>query len=92
MVVAESDLPARRPMNSIGGGLLHERMALAWERPAISIMGAGVVLARFEAQEVHLVVGFFGIAETAAGAVLLLWAGRHDDALNSPATPPDSVP
>jgi len=79
-------------MNSIGGGLQHERTALAWERTAISMMVAGVVLARFGAQEVHFSVGFLGIAETVAGALLLLWAGRHDDELHSPATPPDSVP
>ncbi|MDG1411405.1 MAG: DUF202 domain-containing protein [Acidimicrobiales bacterium] len=92
MVEADLGLPARRPMNSIGGGLQHERTALAWERTAISMMVAGVVLARFGAQEVHVAVGFFGIAETVAGASLLLWAGRHDDELHSPATPPDSVP
>lgn len=77
--------PGPRPMNCIGGGLQHERTA-------ISMMVAGVVLARFGAQDVHVSIGLFGIAETVAGALLLLWAGHHDDELHSPATPPDAVP
>lgn len=79
-------------MNSIGGGLQHERTALAWERTAISMMVAGVVLARYGANEVHFSVGLFGIAETVAGGALLFWAGRNDDELHSPATPASAVP
>jgi uncharacterized membrane protein YidH (DUF202 family) len=79
-------------MNIIGGGLQHERTALAWERTAISMMVAGVVLARYGASEVHLSVGVLGIAETVAGGLLLFWAGRNDDELHSPATPAHAVP
>ena len=92
MMSADGGEPGARPMNSIGGGLQHERTALAWERTAISMMVAGVVLARFGAKDVHVSVGLFGIAETVAGALLLVWAGRHHDELHSPATPAHSVP
>jgi len=79
-------------MNSIAGGLQHERTALAWERTAISMMVAGVVLARYGANEVHFSVGLLGIGQTVAGGLLLFWAGRHDDELHSPATPAHAVP
>ena len=56
------------------------------------MMVAGVVLARFGAKDVHVSVGLFGMAETVAGALLLVWAGRHHDELHSPATRVHSIP
>lgn len=84
--------PLPRPENSIGGGLQHERTALAWERTAIAMMVAGVALARVAAKDVHLLVGGIGVAQTAGGGLLFLWAGRHDFQLHNPAAPPSAVP
>lgn len=86
------DEPLTRPTNAIGGGLQHERTALAWERTAIAMMVAGVVLTRYAAGSLHFTIGFFGVAQTAAGGLLLAWAGRHDEQLHSFATPPSAVP
>lgn len=84
--------PAFGPENGVGGGLQHERTALAWERTAISMMVAGVILARYAAQSVHFTLGLVGVAQTAAGGLLLAWAGRNDEKLHSIATPPGAVP
>lgn len=84
--------PAFGPHNVIGGGLQHERTALAWERTAIAMMVAGVVLARYAAESVHFTLGLFGVAQTAAGGLLLAWAGRNNEKLHSIATPPSAVP
>lgn len=86
------DGPLPRPANSIGGGLQHERTALAWERTAIAMMVAGVVLARYAATSVHYAVGFLGVLQTAGGGLLLGWAGRHDHELHSASTPESAVP
>jgi uncharacterized membrane protein YidH (DUF202 family) len=87
-----ADAPLPRPVNSIGGGLQHERTSLAWERTAIAMMVAGVILARYGAQSIHYTLGFVGVAQTAAGGVLLAWAGRHDQDLHSPTRPASAVP
>ncbi len=84
--------PLPRPENSIGGGLQHERTALAWERTAIAIMVAGIALARYAAVDAHYVLSSAGIAQTASGGILLMWAGRNNDALHSPDTPVEAVP
>ena len=84
--------PLPRPVNSIGGGLQHERTSLAWERTAIAMMVAGVVLARYAASSVHFTLGFVGVLQTFSGGVLLAWAGRHDDDLHNPALPASAVP
>ncbi len=85
------EAPMRRPVNSIGGGLQHERTSLAWERTAIAMMVAGVILARYAAQSIHYTLGFVGVAQTAAGGLLLAWAGRHDQDLHSPTRPASAV-
>lgn len=66
-----------RPERIFDDGLQHERTALAWERTAISAMVAGVLLARYAAQTLHLVIAFVGLVEVVAGAILLLWAANH---------------
>lgn len=80
------------PADGLPGGLQHERTSLAWERTAIAMMVAGVVLARYGAQSVHFTIGLFGVAETAAGGMLLAWAGSHDAELHDPARPASAVP
>ncbi len=86
------EAPLLRPVNSIGGGLQHERTSLAWERTAIAMMVAGVVMARYAAESIHFTLGFVGVAQTAAGGLLLAWAGRHDQDLHSPTRPASAVP
>ena len=81
-----------RPANSIDGGLQHERTALAWERTAIAMMVAGLVLARYAAKEHGALLGSVGVLQTAAGATLLLWASRNDELLHNPARPASAVP
>ena len=84
--------PFPRPENSIGGGLQHERTALAWERTAVAMMVAGVVLARYATQDTHVFLSVGGLAQTVAGASLLWWAARHHEQLHSLATPASAVP
>lgn len=73
-----------RPERIFDPGLQHERTALAWERTAIAVMVAGVLLARFTAETVHVTIAVVGIAQVVIGAVILLWAGRHYDDLHGP--------
>ena len=73
-----------RPDKVFDVGLQHERTALAWERTAIAVMVAGVLLARYAAQTVHFAIAFVGIAQVVVGAVLLVWSGRHYDDLHGP--------
>lgn len=86
------ETPWPRPVNSVDGGLQHERTALAWERTAISMMVAGLVLDRYAAAEHGLLLGSVGIVETVAGAALLLWASRNDELLHNPDRPASAVP
>ena len=81
-----------RPVNSIDGGLQHERTALAWERTAIAMMVAGLALDRYAAKEHGLLLGSVGIVQTAAGAMLLLWASRNDKLLHDPSRPASAIP
>ncbi len=87
-----TDPPSPRPADSIGGGLQHERTALAWERTAIAMMVTGVLIARYTADALHPAVGLFGIAETVGGGLLLYWAGVHDRELHDPTEPASAVP
>jgi uncharacterized membrane protein YidH (DUF202 family) len=63
-------------------GLPHERTALAWERTAISMIVAGILLARFAAVDAYWILAFIGVAHTAAGAVILIWTGYHYEDLH----------
>jgi len=86
------DRTGHRPPDSIGGGLQHERTALAWERTAIATMVIGVALARFTSSEGPPLLGAFGVATTVGGATLLLWASRNHALLHDPARPASAVP
>ncbi len=72
------------PSGVFDEGLQHERTALAWERTAISLMVAGILLARYGSDGAHFVFALFGLAETACGSVMLLWAAQHYDDLHGP--------
>lgn len=74
----------QRPRKVFDAGLQHERTALAWERTAISVMVAGVLLARYAAQSVHYTIAAVGVGQVVFGAVLLVWAGRHYEELHGP--------
>lgn len=73
-----------RPEQVFDTGLQHERTALAWERTAIAVMVAGVLLARYSAETVHYTIAFIGIGQVAVGALLLVWTGRHYEDLHGP--------
>jgi uncharacterized membrane protein YidH (DUF202 family) len=73
-----------RPDKVFDTGLQHERTALAWERTAIAVMVAGVLLARYAAQTVHYTIAFVGIGQVVVGALVLIWSGRHYEDLHGP--------
>lgn len=73
-----------RPERVFDEGLQHERTALAWERTAIAVMVAGVLLARYAASTVHYTIAFVGIGQVVVGAILMVWSGRHYDELHGP--------
>jgi uncharacterized membrane protein YidH (DUF202 family) len=73
-----------RPASSFDAGLQHERTALAWERTAIAMTVAGLVLSRFAAIHEYWLVAGVGLLQTAFGAGLLVWAGTHYDDLHGP--------
>lgn len=73
-----------RPEASFDEGLQHERTAMAWERTAISTMVAGVLLARWSADDGNLAFVAVGIVQVAFGGLLLAWAGRHYEDLHGP--------
>ena len=73
-----------RPTSTFDRGLQHERTALAWERTAVAMMVAGVVLGRFAATEALWPFAVLGLGQTAFGGVLLVWAGTHYDDLHGP--------
>jgi putative membrane protein len=74
--------PGDRPSSTFDVGLQHERTALAWERTAIAAMVAGIVFARFAALEAIWWAAAIGLAQTAFGAALLVWAGVHYEELH----------
>ena len=71
-----------RPTVVFDPGLQHERTSLAWERTAIASMVAGVLLARYAAESLHLVFAFVGFAQVIVGAAILLWSGQHYENLH----------
>lgn len=83
--------PSSRPDSHFDAGLQHERTALAWERTAISMLVAGVLLGRYAAQDAHYTIAFVGILQVAAGGALLLWASFHYDQLHGPLRSGDPV-
>jgi hypothetical protein len=88
--------PVRSPRvrtwdNVIDGGLQHERTALAWERTAISTMVMGLLLARYAALVGAWPVAFIGVLQTVAGSSVLVWTGKHYDALHAPLQQGDGV-
>ena len=86
------DAATPSPADAIDRGLQHERTALAWERTAIAMMVAGVLIARYAAVELHPAAGLLGIAETVGGGLLFYWAGAHDRELHDPTEPASAVP
>lgn len=84
-------MSGQRPPNSFDGGLQQERTALAWERTAIAMMVAGVVLARFATVEEVYVFSVIGLLQTAFGAALLVWTGAHYEDLHAPLRAGDPV-
>ena len=73
-----------RPTTIFDGALQHERTALAWERTAIAMMIAGLVLSRFAAVHEFWVFAAVGLLQTAFGAGLLVWSGSHYEDLHGP--------
>lgn len=62
-----------RPVRPYAVELQHERTALAWERAAFSLMGLGIVLARFAAAHDQWVLVAAGLALVVAGTGLIAW-------------------
>ena len=73
---------AKRPTQVFDAGLQHERTSLAWERTAISMMVAGLVLSRFAATEEFWLLAAGGMAQVVFGAALLVWSGVHYEELH----------
>jgi uncharacterized membrane protein YidH (DUF202 family) len=71
-----------RPSAYFDAGLQHERTSLAWERTAISVMVAGLVLSRFAAIEGFWLLAAGGMGQVTFGAVLLVWSGAHYEELH----------
>lgn len=80
-----------QPTATFDRGLQHERTALAWERTAIAIVVAGVVLARYAAVESAWLFAGVGLAQTVIGAGLLVWSGAHYEQLHGPLRAGDDV-
>ena len=71
-----------RPTAIFDAGLQHERTSLAWERTAISMMVAGLVLSRFAATEGLWLLAVGGMAQVVFGAAVLVWSGAHYEELH----------
>ena len=80
-----------RPPNTFDAGLQHERTALAWERTSIAMMVSGVVFARHAAGEAGVVFAVLGLAQTALGGGLFVWAGAHYEDLHGRLRSGDAV-
>lgn len=89
--MSQSDPPLPFRPDQVGGGLQPERTALAWERTAIAMMVAGVILARYGVQDLHFTIGLIGIGQVVAGGAVLAWAMRHDQELHRPDSPPEAM-
>lgn len=77
-------MSVERPSTVFDPGLQHERTALAWERTAIASMVAGLLMARYTAESLHVAFAFVGLAQVVVGAAVLLWSARHYDELHGP--------
>ena len=84
-------MTSQRPTEVFDTGLQHERTSLAWERTAISTMVAGILLARYAATDTYWTIAFAGLAQTAFGGAVLVWAGWHYDDLHGPLRAGDPV-
>ena len=84
MTGGDEGRPGERPITSFDSGLQHERTALAWERTAIAVMIAGLVLGRFAASHEFWLFAALGLLQTAFGAGLLVWAGIRYEDLHGP--------
>jgi uncharacterized membrane protein YidH (DUF202 family) len=71
-----------RPTTVFDAGLQHERTSLAWERTAISMMVAGLLLSRFAATEEYWLLAAGGMVQVVFGAALLVWSGAHYEDLH----------
>lgn len=71
-----------RPSVVFDTGLQHERTSLAWERTAISMVVAGLVLSRFAATESFWLLAAGGMVQVTFGAALLVWSGVHYEDLH----------
>jgi uncharacterized membrane protein YidH (DUF202 family) len=80
-----------RPPSVFDTGLQHERTSLAWERTAISMMVAGLVLSRFAASESFWLLAAGGMGQVVFGAVVLVWAGVHYEDLHGTLRSGDDV-
>ncbi len=78
------DVPTTEPIAFFDPGLQSERTALAWERTAIAMMAAGILLARYSADSQRYLMAVVGMIEVAVGGVVLMWAGNHYDDLHGP--------
>lgn len=74
----------QRPDAVFDAGLQHERTSLAWERTAISMMAAGLILSRFAAIENMWVLAIGGMLQVVLGAAILVWSGAHYEELHGP--------
>ena len=75
-------MSSSRPSSVFDPGLQHERTSLAWERTAISMMVAGLLLSRFAATENLWVLATAGMAQVTFGSGLLVWSVAHYEALH----------
>lgn len=72
------------PEHLFPSGLPEERTSQAWERTAIAMMVAGLLLARYAAEDGVALVAVIGVAQTVAGAGLLVWAGARYEEFTDP--------
>lgn len=83
--------PGRQPATPFDPGLQHERTALAWERTAIAMIVAGLVLSRYAEVERAWLFLTIGAGQTVIGAGLLAWAGLRYEDLHGPLREGSSV-